>query len=329
MNDIKADYETDGRFHVTRAEPRNIMLIERTRTGKSTIKSLLVDPTVVPTDLTLKSDSRDPLFETFHVSDNKIVLNIIDTPGLFEHGDDEMKLRDNDAILNTIEVCVNRGITKFHVVCFCAAVTAGLKREDIDSLRLLVKFLGNEISKNSCLIITRCESKAVTAGLKREDIDSLRLLVKFLGDEISKNSCLIITRCESKDEQQREKMSKELSEDIYFKEIAPFFKLGIYFSGSLNPDDYNKANESLYDQYSTISDYRIKLIELFTSSIEPFPLSELLISEVRRAHEKVKSIKDDELQEMRSRTEKQAEIIEELRVARLDKKRDIAEIIDR
>ncbi|CAM4766700.1 unnamed protein product [Rotaria magnacalcarata] len=290
MNDIKADYETDGRFHVTRAEPRNIMLIERTRTGKSTIKSLLVDPTVVPTDLTLKSDSRDPLFETFHVSDNKIVLNIIDTPGLFEHGDDEMKLRDNDAILNTIEVCVNRGITKFHVVCFCAAVTAGLKREDIDSLRLLVKFLGNEISKNSCLIITRCESK---------------------------------------DEQKREKMSKELSEDIYFKEIAPFFKLGIYFSGSLNPDDYNKANESLYDQYSTISDYRIKLIELFTSSIEPFPLSELLISEVRRAHEKVKSIKDDELQEMRSRTEKQAEIIEELRVARLDKKRDIAEIIDR
>ncbi|CAF1351387.1 unnamed protein product [Rotaria magnacalcarata] len=291
MNDIKADYETDGRFHVTRAEPRNIMLIERTRTGKSTIKSLLVDPTVVPTDLTLKSDSRDPLFETFHVSDNKIVLNIIDTPGLFEHGDDEMKLRDNDAILNTIEVCVNRGITKFHVVCFCAAVTA---------------------------------------GLNREDIDSLRLLVKFLGDEISKNSCLIITRCESKDEQQREKMSKELSEDIYFKEIAPFFKLGIYFSGSLNPDDYNKANESLYDQYSTISDYRIKLIELFTSSIEPFPLSELLISEVRRAHEKkVKSIKDDELQEMRSQTEKQAEIIEELRVARLDKKRDIAEIIDR
>ncbi|CAF3324976.1 unnamed protein product [Rotaria socialis] len=218
MNEIKADYATDGKFHVTRAEPRNIMLIGRTRTGKSTIKSLLVDPTVVPTDLTLKSDSRDPLFETFHVSDNRIVLNIIDTPGLFEHGDDEMSIRDNDAILNTIEVCVNREITKFHVVCFCAAVTA---------------------------------------GLNREDIDSLKLLVKFLGDEISKNSCLIITRCESKDDQQREKMRKELSEDTYFKEIAPFFKLGIYFSGSLNPDDYNKANESLYDQYSTIIDYRL------------------------------------------------------------------------
>ncbi|CAF4853478.1 unnamed protein product [Rotaria socialis] len=249
MNEIKADYTTDGKFHVTRAEPRNIMLIGRTRTGKSTIKSLLVDPTVVPTDLTLKSDSRDPLFETFHVSDNRIVLNIIDTPGLFEHGDDEMSIRDNDAILNTIEVCVNREITKFHVVCFCAAVTA---------------------------------------GLNREDIDSLKLLVKFLGDEISKNSCLIITRCESKDDQQREKMRKELSEDTYFKEIAPFF-----------------------------------------NSIEPFPLSELLISEVRRAHEKVKSIKDDEIQKMRSRTKKQAEIIEELRVARLNKKGDIAEIIDR
>jgi GTPase Era involved in 16S rRNA processing len=202
-NKIKEDYYAYGVYHVTRTEQRNIMLIGRTRTGKSTIKSLLVDPTVVPSDLTLKSDTREPIFESFHVKDNQVVLNVIDTPGLFEHSNTEIDIRDNDAILRTIELCANREITKFHVVCFCVAITAGINREDIESLNLLSSFLGKEISRNSCLIVTRCESKT---------------------------------------EEQRDKMRSELKDDIHFKEIADFFQLGIFFSGSLNPDDYNRGN---------------------------------------------------------------------------------------
>ena len=59
------------------------------------IKTLLVNPTKVPEELTLKSGTREPLFESFHASDNKMVLNIIDTPGLFERGGSEIDIRDN------------------------------------------------------------------------------------------------------------------------------------------------------------------------------------------------------------------------------------------
>jgi GTP-binding protein EngB required for normal cell division len=289
MDEIETDYKENGQYQVTRTEHKNVMLIGRTRVGKSTMKSLLVDPTVVPDDSTLKSGTREPLFESFHVHDNHIVLNIIDTPGLFEHGNDEIDVRDNETILHTIEICANREITKFHVVCFCVAITAGINREDIDSLKLLVEFLGKDISKNSCLIVTRCESK---------------------------------------DEKQREKMRAELFEDNYFKEIAPFFKLGILFSGSLDPDDYNKGNDSLLDQFITISDYRMKLVELFTSEIEPFPMSDMLMSHIRRIRDE-ESLKDIELQVIRAQNQEQTRIIEELRVARLDDQRDTADIIER
>jgi hypothetical protein len=248
------------------------MLIGRTRTGKSTIKMLLVDPTTVPNDLTLKSGTKDPLFESFFVDDNHVVLNIIDTPGLFEHGTREFDIRDNNTILNTIDVCANREITKFHVICFCVAINNGINQEDIASLNLLVDFLGSEISRNSCLIVTRCEMK---------------------------------------DEPQRAALRAELLNDVHFKSIANFFQKGIFFSGSLNYDDYKKGNDSLYDQFVTISEYRLQLIEMFTGEVEPFPISEMAISEIRRRQKKLEA-QEAALSEATRRTEEQQSIIESL-----------------
>jgi hypothetical protein len=70
-------------------------------------------------------------------------------------------------------------------------------------------------------------------------------------------------------------MRSELLEDVYFKDISTFFKLGIFFSCTLNPDDHKQANESLLDQFLTISDYRTKLIDTLVSEIELFPIGEL------------------------------------------------------
>ena len=288
LNEIIKEYRDCGKFHVTRAEQRSIMLIGRTRTGKSTIKTLLVDPTLVPSDLTLKSDTRDPVFESFYISENQMILNIIDTPGLFEHSNTEVDVRDNHAIMRTIEICANRELTKFHAICFCVAITT---------------------------------------GINKEDISSLKLLAEFLGDEVSRNSCLIITRCESKTKSQRDRMRAELMEDVYFKEIAHFFKLGVFFSGSLNPDDYEQANESLYEQFFTICDYRAELIRLFTSNIEPFLIKDTLISDVRQIRTQL-LVKDTQLKETQAKNEGLEKIIQQMREAQTNNPQQIPELIN-
>ena len=289
LNEIIKEYRDCGKFHVTRAEQRSIMLIGRTRTGKSTIKTLLVDPTLVPSDLTLKSDTRDPVFESFYISENQMILNIIDTPGLFEHSNTEVDVRDNHAIMRTIEICANRELTKFHAICFCVAITT---------------------------------------GINKEDISSLKLLAEFLGDEVSRNSCLIITRCESKTKSQRDRMRAELMEDVYFKEIAHFFKLGVFFSGSLNPDDYEQANESLYEQFFTICDYRAELIRLFTSNIEPFLIKDTLISDVRQIRTQL-LVKDTQLKETQAKNEGLEKIIQQMREAQTNNPQQIPELINK
>jgi hypothetical protein len=100
-------------------------------------------------------------------------------------------------------MCVNREITKLYVLCSCVPLICGIYQEDIESLKLMIEFLGKEISRNSCLIVTRCE-------LINED--------------------------------QRAKIRTELLEDQYFKEMAPFFQLGLFFSGALNRNDFNQGN---------------------------------------------------------------------------------------
>lgn len=241
MDAIKAEYEDNGKFQTTKAPQKNIVLIGRCRVGKSAIKSLIIDPTYVCDELSLHAGKRETLFESLYFNDSHTFLNFLDTPGLFERSFSEISTRDNETILQTIEMCINRQLTKLHVICFCISITCGINSEGIESLKLLINFLGQNISENSCLIITRCESIC---------------------------------------EEQREKLRCELMEDTYFREIASFFKLGIYFSGSLNSYDFAMGNDSLYEQFLTISDYRTKLIELFTSDIEPIRINEFLTSEI-------------------------------------------------
>lgn len=237
MANLKWDYKANGKYPTKKVEHKNILLIGRGRAGKTTIRSLLIDPTNVADELTLKAGTKDPHFQAFHLQKDDVVLNIIDTPGLFEHGNKEIDIRDNDVILKSIGFCINVEIAKFHAICFCVSLTTGINKEDLDSLRLLIDYFGPETSENACLIITRAESL---------------------------------------DEPQRAKLKQELMEDVYFKDIASFFKLGVHFSGAISRDDLIRGNERGVElQYCAVSEYREKLIELFLRVKDPLPIENM------------------------------------------------------
>ena len=48
-------------------------------------------------------------------------------------------------------------VSKLHVICFCASVVAGINEHEILSIKLLIEHFRPAVSKNSCLIVTRCE----------------------------------------------------------------------------------------------------------------------------------------------------------------------------
>jgi hypothetical protein len=227
-------------------ENKNIMIIGGTHTGKSTVASMLVDPTHVPKNLTLKADTKEPQFRSFHLQQENIVFNIIDTPDLFKPRNQEVDAEENRMISETIGTCINMDIIKLHVICFCVSLINGINTADLKSLELLMEYLGEGISKNSCLIITHCESKI---------------------------------------DQQRETLKEELLQDLYFKKVAPFFQLGIFFSGSINPDDYHQANESVYHQYATVTEYRDLLIEMFLKIDEAVAITDIARSKAMFANE--------------------------------------------
>ena len=102
--------------------------------------------------MNILSDTREATFESFMIDDLAIVLNIIDTPGVFEYCDREDLVRSNEIILQSIEKCINHEITKFHLVCFAFSMTAGIQADDIKALELFKNFLGPTVAKNACLI---------------------------------------------------------------------------------------------------------------------------------------------------------------------------------
>ena len=165
------------------------MLVGRTLTGKSTVKALLIDPTTIPPNFSLASDTKDPLLESLYLNDCQMMLNIIDTPGLFQTCRRGVDARDNETILRTIGSYINHEINKLHVICFCMPIACGLNLDDINSIKLLIDFFGPEASRNSCLIVTHCESKNGS---------------------------------------QRTRLIAELHDSVYLKEIIRYFELGVH-----------------------------------------------------------------------------------------------------
>jgi hypothetical protein len=204
---------------------KNILLLGRTKSGKTTLLNMIRDPTHVSNELSLLSKSGTIQCETIKYSKPALLLRIVDTKGL------SGSQHDGNELLNIHEAMTKFRITSFHLVCYCLSFEAGIRQQDITTLKNIIDYYGEEIKPNLCMIITRCESKI---------------------------------------EEQRRRMCTEIEQDCFFGDVVKQLGQGIHFSGSLNYDDWHNGSEALCNQFLTIYNYRVKLMQLFSMNIKPF-----------------------------------------------------------
>jgi hypothetical protein len=143
--------------------------------------------------------------------------------------------RSNDEDLWKINrFCIENQIKRFNLICFCRSFDTNINNGDIEILNKLVNHFGQQICSQLCLIITRCESK---------DNDQLKYLLN------------------------------ELKNDQHFQTIIPYFQQRIYFTGSINRDNFNrKYHDLIYAQFETVYGYRQNLIQLIQNATNSFPI---------------------------------------------------------
>jgi GTP-binding protein EngB required for normal cell division len=175
-----------------------------------------------------------------------MIINFIDTPGLFQQ---TKSLPDNTTIMQLIDGYIRSRVAQLHFVCLC----------------------------------TSMETK-----LNEEDLHTVQKFFTFLGPDIRKNTCLIITKCESKTEQQLAAMCKDAQTNLDFKVLSSQLKQGIFFTGSINRDDWIDTSDSIYQQFENICRYRNKLLNLFINlDIKPFDLTSNVLA--RKIREEIDS----------------------------------------
>lgn len=252
---------------------RNIVLIGRSRSGKSTFKKTLVNPTLVTADMTIFSDTKEAGVESFLIyaptsfqtdpsavgragetSSNHfipVVLNVMDTPGLSEKSENGSGRKDEE-LLDVIGKAMNKEMNQYHAIFFCASLESGSNKDDLEAF---VKFRD------------------------------------LLGEKVRDHLCLVITRCESKTQEQQNTLVNQMQQLNEYKTMLDYFKGGIFFSGALAFDTFNLANSSEVErQFQTVVNMRRRLFEFILEKRTSINVMNLNMSDVKRMLEEQKQL---------------------------------------
>lgn len=128
-----------------------IVLVGRTRSGKSTIAEVLEDPRLVPPSINLYSKTK----KLEKIQRGKFL--IIDMPGFFDcnaYGSHENRL-SNDGINKLLHDFISTG-TDVNLFGLVFSLSEGINADDIESMMLVMKKY-ERFSKKFALVITHCE----------------------------------------------------------------------------------------------------------------------------------------------------------------------------
>jgi GTP-binding protein EngB required for normal cell division len=225
---IKWSYE-NNKYFIRHTITYNLLLMGKTRVGKTTIARVIENPCYLPPSAKLYSETKEITIHTvattiFNHENIISCFNIIDTPGMFDKVNKSNKSLSNQQIKRAIDKCISEDVTNIHLFAFVINLQTNLDKQDIQSM-IFVK-------------------------------DNYPFLHEYI--------CLIVTHSEETNYQQREEKIEEFfqSDKIIQNNLKEFFGKRIFFMGSLRSQLTTYPNkQSVRQQIKNVHQMRDTFIE--------------------------------------------------------------------
>jgi GTP-binding protein EngB required for normal cell division len=235
MNKLNEEMGVQNEYKFSSCADRNLVLIGRTRTGKSTISNMIRDPLYMPPLASLFAGTRNITFNLITTThkENAYFFTIIDSPGLYDSMRNEGERLNNNTIKKHLDQCITRDITHIHAFAFVLSSGSGINIEDIHSM----------------------------------------IFIKRNYSELSRFFILIITHCEEKNEEERRNFMEEFFQhpDVIRHDLREFFGLGVFFTGCLRPQLQRVSNMmAARNQAANILEMRKELLDFLVARQETY-----------------------------------------------------------
>ncbi len=226
LKNLKVTDETHNKYRFTRCIDRNIVLIGRSRTGKTTLTKVIEDIFYRSGDRELYAENRGVEFlkvATDASDGSRLYFNVVDTPGFFEQTT-ELVNNSNTRILQFLNSCLDHDVTNVHMFAFVFSLNAGINNEDIATMKFV-------------------KEKYPTLG---------------------EYMALVVTHCEELSKEKRENLVQKFFQhpEIKASNLVEFFRQGIFYMGCFQRDSFEQGYEyQIYDQYKNILEMRTTFID--------------------------------------------------------------------
>ncbi|CAF1547927.1 unnamed protein product [Adineta steineri] len=221
-----------NKFQFRQTVTHNLLLMGKTRTGKTTVAEVLADPCYVPLDAKLHSDTKEvtihPVVVTMVHEDRIYCFNVVDTPGLYDKVKNRVTPLSNERIKVVIDECIKKDVTNMHLFAFVISLKGNVDTEDISSMKFIMKNY----------------------------------------PKLHPHICLLVTHCEGNSAEQRTAKVKEFfeSQTVVALGLKEFFGQNIYYMGSLRPElRTNPDKQCVRQQMRNILEMREKFLEYIIS----------------------------------------------------------------
>jgi hypothetical protein len=214
MDDVIKWSNANNRYPFCQSITHNLLLMGKTRTGKTTVAKVLENPYYIPPDARLFSETNEvtihPVATTINYENIIYCFNVIDTPGMFDRVKKRGSSLSNERIKAAIDTCMTQDVTNIHLFAFVINLHSNVDAEDIEAM-IFVK-------------------------------NHYPLLHQYV--------CLLVTHCEESTWEQREMKVNEFfdSQKLIKHDMKDFFGGKIFYMGSLRPELRNHPNKQCVRQ---------------------------------------------------------------------------------